>query len=66
MLDLDAKIILFNAAMKTSKVESLVGSLSSPYYESGHAAYLSEDGRKICFDGPQPIHRDFRCLRIEM
>lgn len=66
MLDLDAKIILFNAAVKASNAESLVGSLSSPYFESGHAAYLSEDGRKICFDGPLPMHRDFRCLRIKM
>ena len=66
IFDLDAKITLFNAAMKISTPELLVGSLRSPYFESEHDVYLSEDGRKICFDGPLPMHRDFRCLRIKM
>lgn len=71
IFDLDVKIQLFNSAMNVSDVMSLAGSLQNPYYEKDHTAYLAEDKRRICFEGPLDSpnaqgETNFRCLRIKM
>ena len=64
--DLGAKILLFNASMKIEEATTLAGSLPNPYFEDDQTAYLSDDKRHLCFDGPPTPRENFRCLRIKM
>lgn len=64
--DLDSKITLFNSAINSTDIKSIVGSIINPYYDSNHSAYLSKNNKSICFEGPLPDERNLRCLRIKI
>lgn len=63
--DLDAKILLFNAAMDHSNIKLILESETSPYYGAESLAYLTDDHKRICFDGPLPDSHNLRCLMVE-
>jgi hypothetical protein len=64
--DLDVKILLFNTLIAEPNVDAALGSLNNPYYEMPTPAFLTDDQRKICFDGPLPDNRNLRCLWVAL
>jgi hypothetical protein len=64
--DVDTKITLFNATVGVSDIKAAVDLIKNPYYPKTKTAYFSEKNQSICFDGPLPDERNFRCLRIEI
>ncbi len=62
--DVDTKITLFNATVSAKDIKATVDLIKNPYYPKTKTAYLSEKNQSICFDGPLPDERNFRCLRI--
>lgn len=63
--NVDAKISLFNVLLRNEGDVSILSSVANPFYPDTKSALMSEDGARICFDGPLEDQRNLRCLPID-
>lgn len=63
---LNAKIYLFNQTGGVRSLSSVVGNINNPYYSDKGKAYLSDDMKSVCAEGPFEDNEKYRCLRVKI
>ncbi|MFW5426187.1 MAG: hypothetical protein ACKE8G_06585 [Methylophagaceae bacterium] len=66
LLDLNAKIALFNQTANKAELPEDLGHIKNPYYETANTAFYSEDGKSICLTGPLEDDKNQRCVRVKL
>ena len=66
VLDLNAKIAIFNKTANKVMLPEDLSYIQNPYYEKGGTAFYSEDGKSICLTGPLDDDKNQRCLRVKL
>jgi len=64
--DINAKIALLNETAGKDLSSDTLGNIKNPYYENSNPAFFSDDGKRICLNGPLKDNRNLRCLRIKI
>jgi hypothetical protein len=65
-LNINAKISLFNSLLNKPVTPESLTSTSSPFYEDERPASFNGEGDRVCFSGPLPDQRLFRCLIVKV
>ncbi len=64
--DLNAKIALFNEAVKSGDLQATISTAKNPYYAESSPAYFSDDAKHLCFNGPLKTDLNLRRLRVKL
>ena len=63
--NLNVKIALFNGLINNEINDATLGGIENPYFDNEFNATLSEDGKRVCMDGPLEDLRGFRCVAVK-